>query len=327
MRTNINEKIRYWLRSSLLAGSLSFLYILALVIFTPFLSDLTNYQINFQANYPRYQNLQNLTFFEILMQMGSTTNLLVAMSLFVCTPILILLTKERGIRLTSIFLISNLLLYVILKFPLYNYFLEVSASAIKRIDGFLLTCFIIAYIIYSLVKNIEAPKFHRNRKFTPIIILLFISWISLYYSQKETFHNWGNDYLKMTQYIHHIKNETENNKAIVVLSDYKAALDINSYTESFVFQFENIAYGPVVKYKSKYENLIFYPEDSKTKEFLNNNRVDYIVIPKKKTGYLTIDKSKNINSAINNFYNKLEEYELSYNDSYYNVYRKTKISI
>ena len=77
-----------------------------------------------------------------------------------------------------------------------------------------------------------------------------------------------------------------------------------------------------MQYEKDIENILFMPGQYDAKTFLNNNKVSFVVIPSRSTGYFPSDFDHTPMKVITDYYSNLENYKYFYSDRYYHIFKK-----
>ena len=327
---NVSFEFTKLLKNNMYVAAFSAVYLLCLIIFTDYYHDFIYYKKYFQATYSGYGSayLANKTFYGQCLTLLNKANILIVISIIFGTPLLILKAKSVT-AFVPLFLLSNLLVYLLLKFPLHNLVLEFNAALAGRVDGGVLPFMIVAFIVVCLGKRLNWKTSYMNYTAAVVIVTIFVVFgTNNSFAEKLRYRkNAGHDYLKMTEYFNSIKTPSEG--GITVFTNYKTAVDVFAFLNAYVYQYDSKAIWPftISWYKKDLEELLIYPDkqSEKLNFFVNNNRVDYIVLPTANTPYLTKKMVLNFDRAIK-FYNQLKTYKLIYSDKYYYVYKNITLA-
>ena len=298
---------------------------------TNYWNELTSFSTTFDQSYPGYNEgigIKKVTSLEQIRTLWNPTNILSIFAILLGVPWLIIrvITKKD---IASQFLLSNIFLYLIVKSPLvYNALLENKMRIIaERLDGMLLFFIITAFIIVFFVKRLKLKENYLKYIIwlSTVIIFVLFGTDNSFAEELRYRKNAGYNYLKMTEYFKSLEKPVNDVGGFTVLTDIKTAYDVYAFFNAYVFQYRKELWLPLAISlgRKDLERLIFYPEEGdKLFDLIENNRVDYIIVPTEKTLYVSIENAVNFDRAIN-FYNSLEAYKLIYLDEYYYVYKKT----
>jgi hypothetical protein len=229
----------------------------------------------------------------------------------------------------SLFLFSNLLLYLILKFPLFNLLTKFDFTTGRYVDALLLSYCILGFIIsYALQKSksrIKQPGFNLAVVILAILVYVLFGMnhgVSRYFRSRT--HVAGDTYLKMTNYVNSISKGS--GSGITVLTDMKSSIDAFAFLNAYVFQFEKATLYPYSLNKEKIDEIdriVLSPQKpgAGAAAFIAGRRVDYIVVPTQNTPWVSGERADDNAGAVD-FYDTLEGYRLIYSDPYYHVFNK-----
>ena len=343
----------------------SFVLLLFLFIFTSYWQELVAFKLGFNEAYPDFnRNMYKLSlgeFKDFILKSSGLLYIIVVLGGF----ILLIRKVKQNRDIASIFVLSNVLIYLFLKLPpIHNLLIDADMRMInERLDGWLLFYICGAVMITHIDSTIKLSFINVQKK---IIYLLLVSIIFIifgtnnYYSMDLRFRkNAGYDFLEMTEYLNFMKNDTKSNQGISVLTNKKSAFDVYAFLNAATFQYQNRYLYPLSLGlgRKDIERLLYYPNeqsafiaelDSDTRSIqqyiidrglnssflkfksdgaklvnlIETHKVDYILIPTRDNMYSGAVKSDDDFRSAIEYYNKLDNYSLAYQDKYYYLYRR-----
>ncbi len=325
------------LKSNIYVSISSIIYLLCLFALTDYYSDYaycTKMYDAYMSDFYGVIRFKKLAFLELIKGFHGIGYILIIISIIAGVPFLIIkIVASRAVKvfgtreIASIFLLSNLLLYLVLRFPVYNTILVNNHWLAWRINGGLLSFVIIAFVIANLSErfNLKNTVF----KYTPAVLIIIIFTVfgtDNGFAKKVRYRkNSGYEYLKVTEYFKSIDKPIDG--GITIYTDYKSAFDVFANFNVYTVQYWPKMFWPftISPFKKDLEHLLFHPQEQEEKllAFLNKNRVDYIILPTKNTLYLKKEDAPNFDEAIK-FYSGMKKYNLVYSDKYYYVFKKLK---
>lgn len=327
------------LKNGFYVASLSVVYLLYFFICSGYFNEIMYYHTIWsksQFDYPEAMAIKNWAFYDKLKSLFGRAKILIDISLIFGIPFWILKFAKKRLRVSnefcSMFLFSNLVLYLLLKFPLFKALTQLDFSIGNYVDALLLSCFILAFIVAC---TLERLKLNLNLSGFNFAVVLLTTLVYIFFGTNNVFakhfrtknHLSGDVYLAMTEYLNSIKKCPEG--GVTVLTAMKPSVDAYAFLNAYVFQFEGATLYPYSLNSAKIkeiDELIFYPHknESKVKSFINSKRVDYIVLPTVNTPWVTKEQAEDNSQAIG-FYKRFPGYKLIYSDKYYYVYERAEL--
>ena len=272
--------------------------------------------------YDSYINIVDKTWLQLLLEVFSRSNLMIALSVAIGLPFLLIRTYKSRSKI-HLFLLSNLFVYLLLKFPLYNPVYHLSGAFARRFDAALLSCFIVAFLVIAVLRSIRLREGLSGYAAFLIVLFTFIFYgTESYASTHWKMWNWGRDYFKMTKYLEYF--EIDKVKGITVLTDYKTALDVYANLDAYLYNYDDalkhVAHFAIT---NKMDDLLYSPNRNAAsfKKLTEISPADFIIFPKEKYAYLPPEKMKVILEESYPFYRGLKDYDIVYEDGYYVIFK------
>lgn len=277
---------------------------------------------DFQQSNPIYQTriLFDKSFFQLLSEICSPHNLMIFVAVFAGSFYLMGKVRNRAGK-AYVFLLTNLFVYLALKFPLYNLIFDVSGAVARRLDAGLLSWLIVAVLVHGLLRRAMIRE--SLVKATSIVLiagLFAVYGVDAFAADKRQRWNWGLHYLEMTKFLEYFR--TQDTKDLRILTNYKNALDIYANLDAYLFQYDAQQYYPF-NITAKLDEMVLYPwrNPQEMEYFLGVNKVDYIVLPGMDSGYFPQQEVRDALPRTYDYYLSAG-YSAVYQDSHARVFKR-----
>jgi hypothetical protein len=169
----------------------------------------------------------------------------------------------------------------------------------ERLEGGLLFFIISAFMFGYLLKKLKINKSFSMRIVQALVVIIFVIFgTDNNFAKKIRYRkNAGYEYLKMTEYFKSMKEPSDGTGGFTILTNYKTAVDVYAFFNAYVFQYKKDFYGPLALSigRKDLDRLLYCPQEDESKliDFIEKNRVDYIIVPTLKTEYVGKDNVVN----------------------------------